>query len=45
VAGEVSDLTAGLASLVVDFGVVGILEYIAARWLFSKRKLSFKEKT
>ena len=45
VAGEVSDLTAGLASLVVDFGVVGVLEYIAARWLFSKRKLFFKEKT
>lgn len=45
VAGEVSDLTAGLASLVVDIGFVGVLEYIAARWLFSKRKLIFKEKT
>lgn len=45
VAGEVSDLKAGLASLTVDFGVVGLLEYIAARWLFSKRKLIFKEKT
>lgn len=44
VAGEVSDLKAGLASLAVDFGVVGLLEYIAARWLFSKRKLIFKEK-
>jgi len=45
VADEVSDLTAGIASLVVDIGVVGVLEYIAARWLFSKRKLIFKENT
>ncbi len=45
VAGEVSDLKAGLASLTVDFGIVGLLEYIAARWLFSKRKLILKEKT
>lgn len=44
VVGEVSDLTAGLASLVFDFGIVGLLEYIAARWLFSKRKLIFKKK-
>ncbi len=45
IAGEVSNLTAGLASLVVDIGVVGALEYVAARWLFSKRKLFFKKKT
>lgn len=44
VIGEVSDLTAGVASFVFDFGIVGLLEYIAARWVFSKRKLIFKEK-
>jgi len=44
VSNQVTDLKAGLASLVVDFGIVGLLEYIAARWLFSKRKLIFKEK-
>ena len=36
---ETSKLQNGAATLTVDFGVVGLLEYIAMRWIFARRKL------
>jgi len=42
---EVSRMRAGLASFAVNFGFSGVLEYLAARWLFAKRKLKIKNRT
>lgn len=42
---EVSKLKSGAASLTVNFGLAGVLEYVAMRWLFAKRKLKNKKKT
>ena len=36
---ETSKLQNGAATLTVDFGLAGLLEYIAMRWVFSKRKV------
>ena len=43
--GDISNLRASLASLVMDLGVVGVIEYIAVRWVFAKRKIFLKKDT
>jgi len=42
---ETSKLKSGAATLTVDFGIVGVLEYIAMRYVFAKRKLKKSKKT
>jgi hypothetical protein len=42
---ETSKLKSGAASLTVNFGLAGVFEYVAMRWLFAKRKLKNKKKT
>ena len=41
---ETSKLKSGAATLTVDLGIVGILEYIAMRYVFAKRKLKNTKK-
>ena len=42
---EATKLKSGAATLTVDFGIVGILEYLAMRYVFAKRKLKKSKKT
>lgn len=41
---QVSELKAGAATSTVNFGITGVLEYLAVRWLFVKRKLKVQKK-
>lgn len=42
---ETSELRAGAMSFAVDFGFTGVLEYLAARWLFAKRRVKIRKKS
>ncbi len=42
---ETSELRAGAMSFAVDFGFTGVLEYLAVRWLFAKRRLKIQKKS
>ena len=42
---EASELRASAMSFALNFGFTGALEYVAARWLFAKRRIKIKKKS